>query len=310
MIYALGAFDGFHTGHRQLLKAAAQRAARLKTEWGVITFDGHPQQLFNKEGFKLLFTPEERDLLARYFDIPSMEKIPFTRAIADMAPEDFLDFVARRDVVHGLVTGENFRFGRARTGTPEKLRTMCADRGWTLDVIPSYTMRGVVVSSTAIREAVLRGQLEIACEMLGHPFIISGKVIHGDARGRKLGFPTANLAVRAGKVYPARGSYAALIFLDGKWRGAALNIGYNPTFEGVRSLRCEAHVTDYEGDVYDRSLIVFPFARNREEMKFSTPAELTEQLKKDSAHVKALAAAYIENHGAALKKFEPLIFDM
>ena len=84
MIYALGAFDGFHTGHRELLKAAALRAARLKTDWGVITFDGHPQQLFNKDGFKLLFMSEERDLLAKYFGIPSMEKIPFTRTIADM----------------------------------------------------------------------------------------------------------------------------------------------------------------------------------------------------------------------------------
>ena len=310
MIYALGAFDGFHTGHRELLKAAALRAARLKTDWGVITFDGHPQQLFNKDGFKLLFMSEERDLLAKYFGIPTMEKIPFTRTIADMAPETFLDFVAKHDQVHGLVTGENFRFGRARTGTPEKLREMCAERGWTLDVIPSYMMHGIVVSSTVIREAVLRGRLESACEMLGHPFIISGKVIHGDARGRRLGFPTANLAVRSGKVYPARGSYASLVYLDGKWRGAALNIGYDPTFEGVRGLRCETYITDFSGDLYDRSLVVFPFARNREEMKFPGPAELKEQLEKDAARVRSLAAGYIAGNGAALKKFEPLVFDM
>lgn len=310
MIYALGAFDGFHTGHRQLLKAAERRSARLKTSWGVITFDGHPQQLFNKEGFKLLFTPEERDLLIKYFDIPAIEKIPFTRAIADMTPEAFLDFVSRRDQVHGLVVGENFRFGRARTGTPEKLRAMCAERGWTLDIVPSYMLHGIIVSSTAIREAVLRGQLESACEMLGHPFLISGRIAHGDARGRDLGFPTANLSVRTGKVYPARGSYASLVFLDGRWRGAALNIGYNPTFEGVRGLRCEAHVVDYSGDIYDKNLAVFPFARNREEMKFPGPAELKEQLAKDVARVKTLAAEYIEENREMLKKFEPLVFDM
>ena len=121
---------------------------------------------------------------------------------------------------------------------------------------------------------------------------------------------TANLVVRSGKVYPARGSYASLVYLDGKWRGAALNIGYDPTFEGVRGLRCETYITDFSGDLYDRSLVVFPFARNREEMKFPGPAELKEQLEKDAARVRSLAAGYIAGNGAALKKFEPLIFDM
>lgn len=310
MIFALGAFDGFHAGHRQLLERAARRSAELGTGWGVITFDGHPQQLFNKDGFKLLFMPEERDMLVKYFGIPAIEKIPFTRTLADMTPEAFLDCIAKRDEIHGLVTGENFRFGRARTGTPEVLAEMCEKRGWTLDVVPSYKMNGIVVSSTAIRDAIVRGRLADACAMLGHPFIISGRVIRGDGRGRTLSYPTANIQIRAGKVYPARGSYAALTFAGGAWRQVALNIGYNPTFDGVRGLRCEAHIVGFSGDLYDRNLVVFPFERNRDEMKFSCAEELKAQLDRDVASVKRLAAKYLETNLKRIDKFEPLLFDM
>jgi len=307
MIFALGAFDGFHVGHRLLLCAARERARVKGTGWGVITFDGHPQMLFNKDGFKLLFTQEERDMLVKYFGIPVISKIPFTRAIADMTPESFIDYIAARNAIDGIVIGENFRFGRARTGTPEFLEAICRARGWTLDVISSYTMNGTVVSSSAIREAVVRGQMQAACDMLGHPFFIQGKVVKGDGRGRSLGYPTANLSVKSGKIYPARGSYAALTFIGGAWRETALNIGYNPTFEGIRGLRCEAHIIGYDDDLYDRTICVFIVARNREEMKFSSPSALSVQLKKDVRLSMSQAADYLNRYKEQMKGFEPLL---
>ncbi|MCE5200927.1 MAG: riboflavin biosynthesis protein RibF [Synergistaceae bacterium] len=307
MIFALGAFDGFHAGHRLLLSAARERAHRSGTEWGVITFEGHPQMLFNKDGFKLLFTPEERDVLIKYFDIPVVSKISFTRAIADMTPESFIDCISDKNDITGLVIGENFRFGRARTGTPELLGRICAERDWSLDVIPSYMMNGIVVSSTAIRDAVMRGQMQLAREMLGYPFMIQGRVIKGDGRGKTLGYPTANISVKNGKVYPARGSYAALAYLGGKWHGAALNIGYNPTFDGIRGLRCEVHIICYSGSLYDRNLSVFVIARNREEMKFSGPEALSAQLKKDMRLSLSMASSYKERFSEELKKFESLL---
>jgi len=304
MIFALGAFDGFHIGHQQLLDISRQRAEKNGTDWGVITFEGHPQMLFNKEAFKLLFTPEERDMLIGYFGIPVIEKIPFTRMLADMTPEAFLNYISERTEIDGLVTGENFRFGRARTGTPEKLALLCKERGWSLDVVRSCTLNGNVVSSTAIREAVLRGRMQLASEMLGHPFLIHGRVIRGDGRGSGLGYPTANIAVKTNKVYPERGSYAAVAFVDGKWRGIALNIGYNPTFEGIRGLRCEAHIIDYCGDLYDKTITVFIIARNREEMKFAGAAELVMQLKNDIKLSRSAAVAYRDRYASVLARFE------
>lgn len=307
MIYALGAFDGFHTGHQKLLETAQIRSRKRKTDWGVITFDVHPQMLFNKDGFKFLFTSDERDMLVKYFDIPFIKKIPFTRTLAEMLPEEFLDYISLRDDIDGLVTGENFRFGRARIGTPEMLSGLCAERGWSLDVVDSFMQNGVVVSSTVIRDAVLRGQLDAACSMLGHPFIIQGRVIHGERRGRSLGFPTANIAVKTGKVYPARGSYAGLIYLESKWRSVALNIGFNPTFDGARGLRCEAHIAGYDGDLYEKNITLFVVARNREEMKFPTPEALVQQLGRDVRLTQATAFEYKEKHDNVLAKFVELL---
>ena len=306
MIFALGAFDGFHLGHQRLLETARERAIKSGTEWGVITFEGHPQLLFNKDSFKLLFTPEEREMLISYLNIPAVDKIPFNITLADMLPADFLDHIAKRVPIEGLVIGENFRFGRARIGTPELLSDLCDDRGWTLDVIGSYRLKGGVVSSTSVREAVLRGQVEAANEMLGYPFMIQSKVIKGDGRGRVLGFPTANLSVRPNKIYPARGSYAGITFIDGIWYPVALNIGYNPTFEGARGLHCEAHIVGFEGDLYEKTITLHIIARNREEMKFDGADALVRQLKMDIRHARGKAAEYIKNNAAMLDKFARL----
>ncbi len=307
MIFALGAFDGFHLGHQRLLETAKDRAEKKGTGWGVVTFEGHPQLLFNKDSFKLLFTPEERDLLIKFLDIPVTDKVPFNITIADMLPSDFLEHIAKRVDIDGLVIGENFRFGRARIGTPELLADLCSERGWTLDVIGSYRLRGGIVSSTAVREAVLRGQVESACEMLGYPFMIQSKVIKGDGRGRVLGFPTANLAVRPNKIYPSRGSYAGITILGGKWYPVAMNIGYNPTFEGTRGLHCEAHIVGFEGDLYEKTITLHLISRNREEMKFAGADALVRQLKKDIMHARLKAAEYMEGYANIMEKFARLV---
>ncbi|NLX84650.1 MAG: riboflavin biosynthesis protein RibF [Synergistaceae bacterium] len=306
MIFALGAFDGFHLGHQRLLETAKERAAKTCNEWGVITFEGHPQLLFSKDSFKLLFTPEERDLLISYLGIPFVDKVPFNITLADMLPSDFLDHISKRVSIDGLVVGENFRFGRARTGTSEILAELCAERNWTLDIIGSFRLIGNIVSSTSVRDALLRGQVESACEMLGYPFMIRSKVIKGDGRGRVLGFPTANLSVRPNKIYPARGSYAGITYIKGDWYPVALNIGYNPTFEGTRGLHCEANIVGFEGDLYEKTITLHLLSRNREEIKFSGADALVVQLKKDIKHAKATASSYMKSFPEVLRKFSKL----
>ncbi|MDO5562300.1 MAG: riboflavin biosynthesis protein RibF [Synergistaceae bacterium] len=308
MIYALGAFDGFHVGHRQLFSVAEARAEENNTSWGVMTFLGHPQELFNRDSFKSLFLERERDILADYFGIPTLCRIPFDRKLANMTPNEFVDFIDSKFDIEGLVVGENFRFGKNRSGDTDFLFKLCRERDWTFDALPSYRMNGTTVNSSAIRDLVDEGHVPAAGEMLGHPYFISGKVTHGDARGRLMQYPTANISTEQGKLYPAIGSYSALVYIDGGWLPTALNIGHNPTFEGARPLRCEAHVIGYKGNLYEKALVVFLIARNRGEIKFSSERELAAQLRKDIKNIKEVSAEYIsDNRGAILKDFEALL---
>ena len=275
MIYALGAFDGFHLGHRRLLEMAKRESAQRDTGWGVITFEGHPRMLLNRDNFKLLFTPPERDLIARYLGIPRMEKIHFTREFAALEPRGFVDYIAEKYRVDGLVIGENFRFGRGRSGNPAMLAELARERGWSLDVIPSYKADGRVVSSTATREAVLAGEMALACELLGYPFIISGRVVQGEARGRLLGYRTANIFVKEARYILRTVLLRGLFHIEGSGRGVAPNIGSNPTFDdGRRVPRCEAHVIDFDDGLYGSLMRLFIIGRIRGERKFDGAEEL------------------------------------
>ena len=303
MIFALGAFDGFHKGHLRLLEKAKKRAEEKGTEWGVITFEGHPRMLLGKKDFKLLFTPPERDHIAAFLSIPQMEKIKFTPEFASLTPGGFAAYIAQRWEIEGLVIGRNFRFAKDRAGDPIVLADICESRGWSLDVVPSFMEGDRIISSTAIRAAVSEGRLKEAEAMLGYPYMLSGTVIEGDKRGRKLGYPTANLSIRQGKIYPPEGVYAAIAATEGKWHLASLNIGGNPTFDGKRAVRCEAHLTDWNKDLYGEQLNLMLLERLRGEIKFETGKALTEQIKKDTEATNAIGSAYMHKNDKMLKKF-------
>lgn len=303
MIYALGAFDGFHLGHRRLLERAAQEAEETGTGWGVITFEGHPRMLLSKHDFKLLFSPPERDLTARYLSVPRMEKLHFTPEFAALTPEGFADYIGKRFDVSGLVTGANFRFGHGRAGDTAVLARLCHERGWSLSVMPSKRIGSTVISSTVTRRAVTDGDMEMASELLGYPYMVSGRVVHGEGRGRKLGFPTANISVLPGKIYPPDGVYAGVTAIGGKWYPAAVNIGSNPTFGDARLPRCEAHIVGFDGDIYDRTLTLFIVKRLRGEVKFASAEELAARVKRDMAECGRVGADYIRAERISLAKF-------
>lgn len=303
MIYALGAFDGFHLGHRRLLKRAACEAAEIGTGWGVITFEGHPRMLLNKNNFKLLFSPPERDLIARFLAVPKMEKLHFTPQFAALSPSGFIDFIAERFSIDGLVTGANFRFGKNRAGDAAVLETLCREHGWSLSVMPSKRIGDTVISSTAIRNAVSEGRMELASELLGYPYMASGRVMHGEARGRTLGFPTANISVLPGKIYPPAGVYAAVVLVLGEWYPAALNIGSNPTFDGTRQPRCEAHIIGLNEELYGEGLTLFIIRCLREERKFDSAEDLKAQIALDTAECERVGTRYIQSDRTNLMKF-------
>lgn len=310
MIYALGAFDGFHRGHITLIERAREKASERtcqtgkKCGWGVITFDGHPKAVFAHDKFRLLCPGSERDMLVRALDINHVEKINFNREFASLSPDEFASYLESHFEIDGLVIGENFRFSKNRVGTPDVLEGLCRKYGWTLDVMPSLMLNNVVVSCTEIRNAVVSGNMGMAEEFFGYPYFLSGSVAHGDARGSEIGFPTANILISDDKIYPPCGVYAALLFLNDCWHTAALNIGDNPTFGGARAVRCEAHILDFCENIYGKKIYLFITSRVRGEVKFSSPDELVKQISNDIAFIKSTCADYCTRKKSVLEKFE------
>lgn len=306
MIAAIGAFDGFHRGHRTLLERAAALSSERNTPWSVVTFKRHPDNILGEADFRLLFLPAEQELLREYLAVPAVHRIMFTQAVANMLPEEFLDYIGLRYGVDGIVVGRDFCFGKDRRGTPEVLGEECGRRGWSLDVLPLLEYEGVPLSSSRIRDAVAEGDLLAAREMLGYSFFCRGRVVHGDHRGRELGFPTANIEVSTEKVWPAAGVYAALVLCGDRWYAGAANIGRNPTFEGERDTRFEVNLLDYEGDLYGSTLTVFMLRYIRGEKHFGGAEELRAQMAEDVETARHAAGKELSSHKEMWKRFASL----
>jgi len=281
MIVVLGAFDGFHKGHQALFDSASKMALHLEDSWGVVTFSPHPQAVLSSDGFSFLFTEREREILARFFGIPELIRIQFTRKLAEMEPDDFVCFLEERFFIRGLVVGEDFRFGRLRKGNASMLKKLAHARGWHTSIVPQVSFGGKKISSSQIRELVSLGDVWTAGDMLGYPFFLNGAVSHGEGRGKVLGFPTANIVPCAGKILPDRGVYAGAAAVEGEVFPAAINIGFNPTFEGIRSLRVEAHIIGFKGDIYEKKITLFFLKKIRQESKFLKVEGLVEQIQQD-----------------------------
>ena len=303
MIAVIGAFDGFHRGHQLLF----ERAAEFGSEWCVITFAHHPDSYF-KSGFRTLFTDGEQHVLERYCGVPSVFRIDFTPEIANMSPHNFLDYIAESFGADGIVVGSDFRFGVNRSGTPDLLERECAARGWSFAVVPvKCVVSSVPISSTVIRKAVASGDLRYARELLGYPFFMGGAVVHGDKRGRGLGFPTANIEISSQKLELQRGVYATVVYCDGAWRTGAVNIGVIPTFEGERRVRFEAHIPDYTGDLYGRELVFFMLEHTRGEMHFSGAEELRKRIAEDISYIKAVSERALQQDCEMWSRFAEIV---
>ncbi|MDR0649491.1 MAG: riboflavin biosynthesis protein RibF [Synergistaceae bacterium] len=312
MIAAIGAFDGYHLGHQALLSRAEAKARERGTRWGVITFTDHPDVFFARRPcadgnapcaetpFKSLFVPEEQRLLERFFAIPEVHRIDFTEEIARMAPDEFLSRVGREFGVRGIVVGEDFRFGRGRSGDAASLSESCSEAGWSLDVIPMrLSSDGRPICSTAVRDAVANGEMRLAWEFLGYPFFTKSAVVHGLNRGASLGFPTANVEIRPRKIGMRHGVYATLAHIGGAWLAGAANVGLNPTFSDVASPRFEVNLLDYDGDLYGSEITVFTLDHLRDEIRFASAGDLAEQIARDTEAIRKISEE-------ALSRYKPL----
>ena len=287
-VLALGNFDGVHRGHLHLLQSA--HAARPDAALGVVTFEPHPRALFRPDDPPFRLTPSPvRAALLEAQGVREIFEIRFDAAFSDMTADSFV-----RDVLHGalgavhLACGADFAFGHRRGGNASLLAAMSESLGIGLSLVPPLVDESGPISSSRVRRALQDGYPERAAELLGRPWAITGVVAHGDKRGRTIGFPTANVALGE-HLEPARGVYAVRAILDdGRVIGGVANIGRRPTVAEGAISRLEAHLFDFDGDLYGQTIQVSLQAFIRAERKFEDFDALRAQIVADAAHARAL----------------------
>jgi riboflavin kinase/FMN adenylyltransferase len=289
---ALGNFDGVHLGHQRILGEAVTRAHPNNRDAVVYTFDPHPRVVLNKAPeIPRITTFSEKAELFEHLGIDILVLAEFTLEFAAQTPEEFVNNILVEELgTADVFVGENYRFGRERAGTSETLKQMAAKAGFRVHVVPSVRASGEWVSSSRIREHLLRGEIPEANRLLGREFTIQGKVIHGHQRGKLLGFPTANLKPEP-KLHPPEGVYAAYCRVGTELYPAVMNIGRNPTFKDHR-MSYEVHIIDFDQNLYGEILKVYLVERLRGEMTFSSPEELKAHIRKDIDRSRGLLTTY------------------
>lgn len=289
-VATVGTFDGVHLGHQDVLRRLAERAGELGLRSVLVTFTGHPLDLLRPEAAPLQLTPGREKLEAiAGTGIDYVAVLPFTPALAALDADVFVDRVLLdRLRMRALFVGHDHHFGRNRSGNPATLRTLGADRGFAVEVIaPVAISAGLTASSTAVRRAVAAGELDAAAAMLGRSYGALGHVVHGEARGRLLGYPTLNVALPdPRKLLPPDGVYAVRVQTPSGPFAGMLNLGSRPTF-GDAQTSLEAHLFDATGDWYGAPVRVDFVRRLRDVRRFDGAEALVAQLRHDEAAARA-----------------------
>jgi riboflavin kinase/FMN adenylyltransferase len=287
-VLAVGIFDGVHAGHQQIIATAKHLG-----EVTVMTFDPHPTSIVAPERTpSQLISVKDRIELLKLAGATHVEVVNFNKDFSQLSPDQFIeDVLLGRFKAEHVVIGENFNFGFKAQGSPKYLSEVGPKYGFGVSIVKLHEERGSKISSTRIRNLIIDGEIERANELLTRRFYLKGPVVHGEKRGREIGYPTANLSLAPLATIPADGVYAGWLSVgESRW-AAAISIGTNPTFPGVRGRQVEAYAIDQVGlDLYDQEAkIEFGF-RLRDTLKFDGLAPLLEQMKKDCDQARELTS--------------------
>lgn len=299
-VATIGFFDGVHLGHQYLIRQVVVRAHTEGMQSMVVTFDKHPRQVLQPdERPQLLTTLDDKLLLLSKTCVDNVVVLPFNKELASMSAYDFMNKVLWEGLrVHRLIVGYDNRFGRDRNKGFDDYVRYGKDLGMEVTQSDGFAyvkgygddQQEVNVSSTLVRSYIEKGNLEAANDCLGHPYFLTGKVVHGVKEGRKLGFPTANLDVSSSRqLIPPSGVYAVKVRIPGSRTDflGMMNIGVRPTFGGAQQT-LEVHIMQYAGNLYGEKLHVAFLHRIRGERKFASPEELAVQLNKDKKQIEDL----------------------
>ncbi len=281
-VVALGTFDGVHLGHMKLLKEAVRYAAKKRLLSVAITFDPHPQELVRPErGLRLLTTLTERKKLIAETGIDALLVIKFNRSLQRLSYEEFVKkYIVRTLSAHAVFVGYDFAFGRERRGGAKELKRLAKKNGFYVKIVRKVSSNNYIVKSQIIRKLISRGDFDKGVKLLGHPYVVTGKIVKGVGRGKELGFPTANLKVAKDKLMPAHGVYVGEIFVNSKKYRCIANIGDRPTFPDDRKA-FEVHILRFNKNILGKKVFVELLKYVRPEIQFSDVEELKKQIKRD-----------------------------
>ncbi|HMV27512.1 MAG TPA: bifunctional riboflavin kinase/FAD synthetase [bacterium] len=290
-VFTMGTFDGVHRGHQAVIKKLVEDAQALKARSVILTFDPHPQAVVNPEKAKsihiLTTIHEKQDIFAK-LGVDALLIVKFDRSLMEKTGQEFVDqFLIQRAGMKKLLLGYDHAFGKNRSGTFESLQPMAVEMNFIIEKLPAFDFDRIVVNSTMIRNMLKDGDVSTANDLLGRRYIVEGTVQYGAGRGRTIGFPTANIQpTHMQKLIPMPGVYACRVNVDGSSFPAVTNIGQRPTFDTSLQTVIEAHILDFDRDLYDRSVGLEFIYRIRDERKFSSREELIWQIRQDIRHAR------------------------
>jgi len=294
-VVTIGTFDGVHRGHQYLVEQLVRRARETQRLSAVLTFHPHPRTVLSPDARPAyLSSPEERAAILGSLGLDLLVILPFTREVASTPAEAFIGQLYDKLRLRELWVGADFALGRGRQGNVSHLQLLASELGYTLQVIAPLYDGGEPISSTRIRNLLLKGRVEEVTRLLGRPYAVSGSVVKGVQRGRSLGFRTANLRLDPERAAPADGVYAVWAVVDGERHRGVANLGVRPSF-GAGERLLEVHLLDYNGDLYGRKTVIEFVRWLRPEMRFDDASALVEQIRRDI--VEAQAALNRENVG-------------
>lgn len=281
-VLVLGYFDGIHLGHKALFERARKVADERGLTVTVLTFPESPRLAFSRFTPELLLhltSQEQRYLLLEKNGVDQLVMTPFTSEFASNTPEEFIERYVKGLNAQALVAGFDYHFGNCRADVQDLMELFDGQ----VEIVSEVSLSGEKVSSTRIRQAIQSGDVSLANQLLGYPFMTEGIVVHGDARGRTIGYPTANLATLYRVYLPSEGVYVAEVEVDGKRYRAMTSVGKNVTFDGTE-LRIEAHIFGFDRFIYGEKMTIFWLEKIRDMVKFDGIEGLMEQMKSDESY--------------------------